>query len=171
MSSQPLPNNIPVRVFLASLQEYSAYLYQWQAHAESETREVHSLKDKIAKLQQENEDIKDCRDILQRVVDTQRELVTSLEADLARVRAEQFSLCECESNSSSSTSTLSPVLDFKPGETTSYATEHLLPLVDPTEQPTLHKRVADVELTGSLKRPHREDSTDIGLDLAELLRS
>ncbi|KAM7215495.1 hypothetical protein V8F06_009161 [Rhypophila decipiens] len=86
--SIPLPKHIPVRVFLATLQEYNAYLCQWQAHAEAESRAVNSLRGRITKLEKENEEIRDCRDILQRMVDTQRELVASLEADLAQMKAE-----------------------------------------------------------------------------------
>lgn len=111
--SSPLPNHIPVGVFLAALQEYNAYLYQWQAHAEAESREVRSLRRRIADLEKENEEITDCRNILQRMVDTQRELVVSLEADIAHANAEhQLSHRACDlSGASSSSSSLSPVLD------------------------------------------------------------
>ncbi len=172
MSSPPLPNHIPVRVFLVALQEYSAYLCQWQAHAEAESREVHSLRDRIAELEKENEEMRDCRDILQRMVDTQRELVASLETDLARVAECHFSpcACACDLSGASSSSMSSPVLDLGPSETSCYPAAPLLCLVDPAAQP-LHKRQADVELASPSKRLHREESGDTGLELAELLRN
>ena len=171
MASPPLPNSIPVRVFLASLQEYSAQLCQWQAHAEAETREVHSLRGRVADLERENEDMRDCRDILQRMFDTQRELVAALEADLARATAEcQFSPCGCDSGASSS-STLSSVIDFGPVDTNSYPVDTLPALEDATEQPTYHKRPADVDISSPSKRLRREeDSSAVGLQIAELLR-
>ncbi|KAK3933662.1 hypothetical protein QBC46DRAFT_275342 [Diplogelasinospora grovesii] len=104
MASQPVPNSIPVRVFLTSLREYSAYLSQWQAHVEAETQVAHLLRSRIAELERENKDMRDCQDILQRMVDMQRELVASQEADLARASA--------ESGSISISRTLSPALEL-----------------------------------------------------------
>ncbi|KAK3933848.1 hypothetical protein QBC46DRAFT_230881, partial [Diplogelasinospora grovesii] len=82
MASQSTPNSIPVRVFLTSLREYSAYLSQWQTHVEAEARVAHLLRSRIAELERENEDMRGCGGLLQRMVDTQRQLVASQEADL-----------------------------------------------------------------------------------------
>ncbi|KAH7303143.1 hypothetical protein B0I35DRAFT_447231, partial [Stachybotrys elegans] len=88
MTSLPLPHSIPVRVFLASLQEYNASIYQWQVHAESQSRELQSLQGKIGELERDNQEIRDCHCILQRMIETQRDLIISLEADLAQARGE-----------------------------------------------------------------------------------
>ncbi|KAH8655633.1 hypothetical protein BX600DRAFT_440132 [Xylariales sp. PMI_506] len=167
MASPPLPNTVPIRVFLASVQECSAHLYQWQAHAEAATCEIHSLRGRNDELQRENEDIRDCRDILQRMVDTQRELITSLEADLARSAVRHISSYVCGSSGPSSCDTLSPALDL----TLTGSTEPLLPPVDPVKEPIFHKCPADIDIGGSAKRLHREDSGGVVLQLGDLLRS
>ncbi len=112
MTTLTLPP-IPVCVMLACLQEYNRCLYDWQAHAEGLSREIQSLRGRNTELQKEVEEMRDCRDILQRMVDVQRELQASLEADLRRVHAEcQNSPGTCNHIDSCPASTPSPLSDL-----------------------------------------------------------
>jgi hypothetical protein len=96
-----LPDYIPFGVHLSLMQAYNAHFGQWQAYA-------NSLRDRIQVLEKDNEELRDCRDILQRMVDVQRELM--LEADQANAER-QCSPGGYQSNCLSSPSTLSPMLD------------------------------------------------------------
>lgn len=166
MATPPLPN-IPAGVLIACLQEYGAYLYQWQAHAESQSRELQSLHGRNSELSEANDELRDCRDILQRMVDVQRELVTSLEGDLARVCAErQFTPCACDTNGLSSSSTLSPMLGL--AEINSHTREAMMS--DPG-LPVSRKLPADADLGGPSKKLRMEESEGVEMQLAELLRS
>ncbi|KFA45518.1 hypothetical protein S40293_11618, partial [Stachybotrys chartarum IBT 40293] len=156
-----ISSSIPVRVFLAMLQEYDAYLCQWQAHAEAQDREAQSLRDRISVLEKEKEDLKACQDVLQRMVDIQQELVASLDADLTRANKERQDLrCVCKSNGLTSCATFSPMPELGPADTNTHNTIAPLPPLDPNEQ---HKRVADIDVGSSPKRIHREESGGIGL--------
>ncbi|KEY73699.1 hypothetical protein S7711_11475 [Stachybotrys chartarum IBT 7711] len=161
--ASPIPTSIPIRVFLASLQEYGAYLCQWQAHVEAQSREAQSLRDRISALEKEAEDLKDCRDVLEQMVDTQRELMRSLEADLIRASGErQGPPFTCKSNGL--TSCIDPLLKLGPTDTNSYAAVTLLPSLDPTGHVIQHKRMADIDIGSSPKRMHCEESAKVGVE-------
>jgi hypothetical protein len=88
MANSSLPDTIPVTVHLSLIQSYNSYLCLWQSHAEAERQESQFLRGRTIELEKENEELRDIRNVLQQIVDMQRELVTSLEADLARANAE-----------------------------------------------------------------------------------
>ncbi|KAK3933666.1 hypothetical protein QBC46DRAFT_414589 [Diplogelasinospora grovesii] len=96
MSSSEFPTHhsshtIPVRVLLASLQEYSAYVNQWQSHAEVQRQQAHTQRLRADELQRELEQMRVARDTLMQVINTQRQLILSQESDIARWEKHQVS--------------------------------------------------------------------------------
>ncbi|KAK3939537.1 hypothetical protein QBC46DRAFT_263127 [Diplogelasinospora grovesii] len=86
-SSQSPPGDyaIPVCVLLTSLQEYGAYVTQWQTHAEAQRQQAHTQQSRADELQRELEELKVAWDSLIGVVNTQRQLILSQENDIARL--------------------------------------------------------------------------------------
>jgi predicted RNase H-like nuclease (RuvC/YqgF family) len=71
-------------VFVTSLQEYGAYVHQWQTYAERVTQELHSLETRNFELKRQNDNLNVQQKILERIVNKQRELISSLEEELER---------------------------------------------------------------------------------------
>ena len=155
MTSPHIPASLGVYsipgVFVTSLQEYSAYVHQWQTYAEGVTREVHLLKTKIVELERRNDNHKAQQEILQRIIDKQQELIHSLEKDL-----EQHIIPSTTGLSVpiSESGTSSPRITFEP-ETNDYPTD-LLALVE--VESTSDERLAGADVGHSSNVYDREEN-------------
>lgn len=147
MANRLLPDSIPVGVHLTMIQAYNDHLHQWQAHAAAKDGEVQLLSDRITDLEKENEELRDCRDILERMVDVQRQLL--LAADAGR---------QCSESSSTLSSIDAP-------EMNSYHAG-AFPYMEPADRNT---HLADSDVGGPSKPPRVEPGG--GLQIADLLRS
>lgn len=119
VTAPPGSYSIPLRVFCTSLQEYGAYANQWQTYAGDIARDAQSFQGRIVELERENDELMAHKEALQRIADTQRELILSLERDLehqALSSAAEFSV-------PSSTPSRGP--DVGLTETNSYPTDSL----------------------------------------------
>jgi hypothetical protein len=146
LAAYPIPG-----VFVTSSQEYSAYVQQWQTYATNSTREIHLLKDRVAELESDKDNLEAQRETLQQIVFKQRELISSLERDIEHQvipSATQF----CVPIPASGTS--SPKVTFESG-TYSYP-PNLLALVEEEADSTPQKTAADADIGHSSKRQDRE---------------
>ncbi|KAK3933523.1 hypothetical protein QBC46DRAFT_275601 [Diplogelasinospora grovesii] len=125
MSSSQFPTHhsnhaIPVRILLASLQEYSAYVHQWQTHAEDQRQQAHTQKLRADELQRELEEMRVAWDTLVQVMNTQRQLILSQENDIALLVAQQQVFCSGSDSSYSSPNSNTRALELEPLESDPY---------------------------------------------------